>query len=198
VGGLLLELAPLFDHGGTTFGHPPSRLRTRIFDALGLLLLATVVFEKDAAGALVELIRVLLALLWRHSAQRQTGGREPEYIRGNAARRRPWAAERAHVGGSPRRTKPAACSQTDHEKGGESADTPPAAARHQCPLCRGSVAVDGPARSAPAEIRGAIQRDKGIAIAFTSIRHALGQLEERSLAEKVGADIKAWRYRSSG
>jgi len=45
----------------------------------------------------------------------------------------------------------------------------------------------------PAEIRSAIQRDKGVAIAFTSIRHALGQLEQRRVAEQV-ADSKTWRY----
>jgi hypothetical protein len=46
----------------------------------------------------------------------------------------------------------------------------------------------------PAEIRSAIQREKGVAIAFTSIRHALGQLESRQVAEQV-ADSKTWRYR---
>lgn len=45
----------------------------------------------------------------------------------------------------------------------------------------------------PAEIRTAIQRDKGVAMAFTSIRHALGQLEGRHVAEQV-ADSKTWRY----
>ena len=49
----------------------------------------------------------------------------------------------------------------------------------------------------PAEIRTAIERDKGVAIAFTSIRHALGQLESRDLAEQV-ADSKTWRYRDAG
>jgi hypothetical protein len=39
-----------------------------------------------------------------------------------------------------------------------------------------------------------LQRDKGVAMAFTSIRHALGQLEERRTAEQV-ADSKTWRYR---
>jgi hypothetical protein len=48
----------------------------------------------------------------------------------------------------------------------------------------------------PAEIRTAIQRDKGVAMAFTSIRHALGQLEERRTAEQI-ADSKTWRYRAS-
>lgn len=46
----------------------------------------------------------------------------------------------------------------------------------------------------PAEIRGAIQRDKGMAIAFTSIRHALGQLEARGVVEQV-ADSNTWRWR---
>jgi hypothetical protein len=46
----------------------------------------------------------------------------------------------------------------------------------------------------PAEIRSALQSDKGVAMAFTSIRHALGQLEERHTAEQVG-DSKTWRYR---
>ena len=46
----------------------------------------------------------------------------------------------------------------------------------------------------PAEIRTAIQRERGVALAFTSIRHALGQLESRDVAEQI-ADSKTWRYR---
>jgi hypothetical protein len=45
----------------------------------------------------------------------------------------------------------------------------------------------------PAEIRKALQ-DNGVEMAFTSIRHALGQLEQRSAAEQVG-DSKTWRHR---
>jgi len=48
----------------------------------------------------------------------------------------------------------------------------------------------------PAEIRSALQSDKGVAMAFTSIRHALGQLEDRHTAEQV-ADSKTWRYRGT-
>jgi len=48
----------------------------------------------------------------------------------------------------------------------------------------------------PAEIRRSLQRDKGVAMAFTSIRHALVQLEERHTAEQI-ADSKTWRYRGS-
>jgi hypothetical protein len=45
----------------------------------------------------------------------------------------------------------------------------------------------------PAEIRSAVQRDKGVSMAFTSIRHALGQLAARN---EVAAsdDGKTWRY----
>jgi hypothetical protein len=45
----------------------------------------------------------------------------------------------------------------------------------------------------PAEIRKALQ-DNGVAMAFTSIRHALGQLEKNNAAEQVG-DSKTWRHR---
>jgi hypothetical protein len=48
----------------------------------------------------------------------------------------------------------------------------------------------------PSEIRSTIRRDKGMSIAFTSIRHALNQLEERRTAEQV-ADSKTWRYRAN-
>jgi hypothetical protein len=34
-------------------------------------------------------------------------------------------------------------------------------------------------------------------MAFTSIRHALGQLESRRVAEQI-ADSKTWRYREGG
>jgi hypothetical protein len=45
----------------------------------------------------------------------------------------------------------------------------------------------------PAEIRSALQRDKGVQMAFTSIRHALGQLSSRREVE-ASADGKTWRY----
>lgn len=49
----------------------------------------------------------------------------------------------------------------------------------------------------PAEIRAALQKDKGVSVAFTSIRHALGQLEARQAAEQVG-NSRTWRHRGSG
>ena len=44
-----------------------------------------------------------------------------------------------------------------------------------------------------AEIRKALQ-DKGVELAFTSIRHALAQLEARNSAEQVG-NTRTWRHR---
>jgi hypothetical protein len=52
-----------------------------------------------------------------------------------------------------------------------------------------------PGAARPAEIRTALQRDKGAAVAFTSIRHALGQLAAREVVEEVG-DSKTWRIKS--
>jgi hypothetical protein len=45
----------------------------------------------------------------------------------------------------------------------------------------------------PATIRAALQKDKGAVIAFTSIRHALGQLQAQGHVEP-SADGKSWRY----
>jgi hypothetical protein len=45
---------------------------------------------------------------------------------------------------------------------------------------------------APAEIRRALQ-EKGVALTYTSIRHALGQLEAREAARQVG-NSRTWRY----
>ena len=50
-----------------------------------------------------------------------------------------------------------------------------------------------PRDARPAEIRSALQRDKGVAMAFTSIRHALGQLEARHVVEQL-PDSKSWRH----
>jgi hypothetical protein len=45
----------------------------------------------------------------------------------------------------------------------------------------------------PAEIRKALHSDKGVAMAFTSIRHALGQLAARNEVAS-NDDGKTWRY----
>jgi hypothetical protein len=46
------------------------------------------------------------------------------------------------------------------------------------------------------EIRRVLRQEQGVVLAFTSIRHALGQLEARHIAEHV-AGSKSWRYRSA-
>jgi hypothetical protein len=53
----------------------------------------------------------------------------------------------------------------------------------------------GPSRAA--DIRKALQRDKGVSIAFTSIRHALNQLAQRGEV-KASADHKEWHYAGAG
>jgi hypothetical protein len=50
-----------------------------------------------------------------------------------------------------------------------------------------------PRAARPTEIRNVLRRERGVALAFTSIRHALGQLETRRIAEQV-AHSKTWRY----
>ena len=54
--------------------------------------------------------------------------------------------------------------------------------------------VMAPSAIRPAEIRKALQ-DNGVTISFPSIRHALGQLEARNVAEQLG-DSKTWRHRA--
>ncbi|HWB48871.1 MAG TPA: hypothetical protein VG651_07150 [Stellaceae bacterium] len=45
----------------------------------------------------------------------------------------------------------------------------------------------------PADIRKALESDKGVSMAFTSIRHALGQLAARNEVAALD-DGKTWRY----
>jgi hypothetical protein len=53
--------------------------------------------------------------------------------------------------------------------------------------------ASAPRAMRPAEIRKGLQ-DKGVEMAFASVRHALGQLEARNAAKQVG-DSKTWRHR---
>lgn len=56
--------------------------------------------------------------------------------------------------------------------------------------------ANAPRALRPAEIRAALQHDKGVAISFTSIAHALHQLRARSSAEQ-NDDGRSWRYCAS-
>jgi len=53
-------------------------------------------------------------------------------------------------------------------------------------LVEEALRAGAPQAVRPAEIRAALQRDKGVSLAFTSIRHALGQLEARKAVEQDG------------
>lgn len=55
------------------------------------------------------------------------------------------------------------------------------------------VLKEMPHSTRAADIRRALQRDKGVSISFPSIRHALNQLARRGEVE-TSADQKAWRY----
>jgi len=81
---------------------------------------------------------------------------------------------------SPRRTSPAAVRRPQRGTNAR--------------LVEEVLQANAPRAMRPAEIRRTLQQDKGVAMAFTSIRHALAQLEERHTAEQV-ADSKTWRHR---
>jgi hypothetical protein len=54
-----------------------------------------------------------------------------------------------------------------------------------------------PRAAPPSEIRRLLLREQGVALAFTSIRHALGQLGARGAAEQIAAS-RTWRHASAG
>ena len=120
------------------------------------------------------------------STQRPTRGRNPPSQPGAAA------PQRARAPGSP---------QQSGNTTGASRRGAATAARPQrgtnARLVEEVLQSNAPRALRPAEIRSTIQREKGVAIAFTSIRHALGQLESRRLAEQV-EDSNTWRYRGGG
>jgi hypothetical protein len=115
---------------------------------------------------------------------------------GAAPRRSQRVARRAPAATESRRGRPRAAAAPAVRRTGR-----PAAGRPQ----RGTNArfveevlqSNAPRALRPAEIRSTIQRDKGVAMAFTSIRHALGQLEARHAAEQVG-ESRTWRYTGGG
>jgi hypothetical protein len=109
-----------------------------------------------------------------------------------AAENRPTPAAPARPGRPPRQPQPAPRKAQARRA---RADSKPTAKR----LERGSNArfveevlrALAPQAVRPAEIRAALQRDKGLSLAFTSIRHALGQLETRKAVEQV--ENGGWR-----
>jgi len=124
------------------------------------------------------------------SAQATTAAAAPSR-RGRRPGRRPRQAAPAAQPTRQRRTRRAAAAPRATRAGGRRPQRGTNARMVEEIL---QAAAPRPVR--PAEIRKALQ-DKGVAMAFTSIRHALGQLESRNSAEQI-ADSKTWRYRSGG
>ena len=147
--------------------------------------------EAFAAGyaAAMQSIRELAARP-APSAQAATAAAAPSR-RGRRPGRRPRQAAPAAQPTRQRRTRRAAAAPRVARAGGRRPQRGTNARMVEEIL---QAAAPRPVR--PAEIRKALQ-DKGVAMAFTSIRHALGQLESRNSAEQI-ADSKTWRYRSGG
>ena len=136
----------------------------------------------------------------RQSASRQTASRQRRqtHSRSRAGQARTGRRERAaEQSREPARSSARRSPASGRAQRGTAGD---GAARPQ----RGNNArlieevlreIGRPAR--PTEIRNALQRDKNAAMAFTSIRHALGQLEGRGVVEQV-ADTRTWRLTSGG
>ena len=147
--------------------------------------------EAFAAGyaAAMQAIRELAARP-APSAQTAATAATPRR-RGRPGRRAQAAAPVAPPAGQRRRRRAAAAAPRAPRAGGRRPQRGTNARMVEEIL---QAAAPRPVR--PAEIRKALQ-DKGVAMAFTSIRHALGQLESRNSAEQI-ADSKTWRYRSGG
>ncbi|MBV9824523.1 MAG: hypothetical protein JO001_02410 [Alphaproteobacteria bacterium] len=92
------------------------------------------------------------------------------------------------------RTSNRAASQTATRGAGRSGGRPQRG--NNARMIEEILQASAPRSLRPAEIRTALQREKGVAMAFTSIRHALGQLEARKSVEQM-ADSKTWRYSGS-
>ncbi len=103
---------------------------------------------------------------------------------------------------SPRRGRPAKIPSATFSISPRTARAPAKSSRVSARPQRGTNArlieeilhSSAPRALRPAEIRTALRRDKGVAMAFTSIRHALGQLEARRSVEQI-TESKTWRYR---
>jgi hypothetical protein len=124
----------------------------------------------------------------RDFASKPAAGAEPAAA---APGRRQRAARQAPPAAAPRQRQPRAAAKAPPRTRRAAARRPQRGTNAR--LDEEVLQSNAPRALRPAEIRSAIQRDKGVAIAFTSIRHALGQLEQRRVAEQI-ADSKTWRY----
>jgi len=126
----------------------------------------------------------------RDFAAKPVPGAEPNAIRPERRRR---SAAPARAGRPARQRQPRAATLRAPRSASRASGRRPQRGTN-ARLVEEVLQSNAPRALPPAEIRRALQRDKGVAMAFTSIRHALVQLEERHTAEQV-ADNKTWRYR---
>ncbi len=109
-------------------------------------------------------------------------------------RNRPKVAESVRTTPSSRPRQRAAARQT------RKTDRKPASRPQRgtnAKLVEEVLQANAPRALRPAEIRTALQQDKGVTIPFTSVRHALLQLQARASVEP-NDDGKSWRYSASG
>ena len=125
----------------------------------------------------------------RELAAKPAPGAEPA---ASAPRRRRRSAGSARAAAAPRQRQPRAAAARAAPRA-RRASSPRPQRGTNARLVEEVLQSNSPRALHPAEIRNALQRDKGVAMAFTSIRHALGQLEGRHTAEQV-ANSKTWRY----
>jgi hypothetical protein len=107
------------------------------------------------------------------------------------AEKRPAPAAPTRRGRLPRQPQPASRKALARQT---PADSKPAAKRPERGtnprLVEEVLRALAPRAVRPGEIRAALQRDKGVSLAYTSIRHALGQLEGRKAVQQDGS---GWR-----
>ena len=112
----------------------------------------------------------------------------------NASRRKPDVAEPKRSTPPSRLRQRAAARTTQRTR---QAPAPRLQRGNNARLVEEILQANAPRALRPAEIRTVLQRDKGVAVAFTSLRHALLQLQARASAEPSD-DGKSWRYRAGG
>ena len=112
------------------------------------------------------------------------------------AEKRPTPAATTRRGRLPRQPQPAPRKAQARQTPAESKPAAKCPERGTNPrLVEEVLRALAPRAVRPGEIRAAVQRDKGLSLAYTSIRHALGQLEGRKAVQQDGS---GWRMADRG
>jgi hypothetical protein len=131
--------------------------------------------------------------------------RREAFVEGYAAamqRVRDFAAQPPDGIEASRSAPPGATSARPGRRGGATVATPSRLRRSRPPhgtnarLVAAVLESIAPRAARPSEIRHLLLSEQGVALAFTSIRHALGQLSARHAAEQV-AESRTWRHLSA-